>query len=187
MIGNKLQQNIIGLYNDDISRLLSIHQIAKLVDKTYPTVYNTVQEFFAQGILNKVESGRSHLCSINLENEKAIMLLALNEIAKKEKRRLGSVAGDIHKMNRQFRIDCIIKSGKSLVFVLDHIHDQEAIKNIYKSVHDYDLDFIDREGFRDYLIRNPPSKQQVVLSGYEQYYSMLATVVHQLIGRGVTQ
>ena len=85
MVVSKVGQEIIGIFNRDISASLSINQMAKILKKAYPNVNNTANNLIDENILNKNQEGHSYQCSINLENEKALLLLSLNEIMKKEK------------------------------------------------------------------------------------------------------
>ena len=85
MIENRLELDIISLYDNNLKSLFSINQISKKLDKKYPYINKKVKQLIKSDILQKINFGRSHLCSINLDSDRAIILLSLNEIRKKER------------------------------------------------------------------------------------------------------
>ena len=85
MIGNRLEKEILGIFDRDIYSLLSINQISKKLHKAYPYINAKVNELIKEGVLNKSQIGRSYLCSLNLNSEKTIALLSLMGTEKKEK------------------------------------------------------------------------------------------------------
>jgi len=85
MKDNDLQEDIIALYDNNLKNVFSINQIARLLKKPYPYINKKVSKMIDNGILNKLQIGRSYLCSLNLSNEKTLLLLTLLELRKKEK------------------------------------------------------------------------------------------------------
>ena len=79
MIGNKLELDIIRIFNRDITALLSINQIAHKLKKAYPHINAKVNDLINEGILNKRQIGRSYLCSVNLDNDKCVELARAND------------------------------------------------------------------------------------------------------------
>ena len=84
MIENKLDLDIISLYDRNLKSLYSINQISKRLNKRYPYINKKVNLLIQSNILQKVTLGRSHLCTLNLDNEETVILLSLNEIKKKQ-------------------------------------------------------------------------------------------------------
>ena len=84
MIGNKLEQAIIGILQDNLSCSLSINELAKRLKKAYPYINKKANYFFDEGILKKIPVGKSFLCFLNLNREKARILLSIRAINMRE-------------------------------------------------------------------------------------------------------
>ena len=186
MIGNKLELNIIGLFNRDISLLLSINQIAKKLNKAYPHINAKVNELIEQGILNKVQVGRSYLCSINLNDDKAVILLSLNEAIKKDKLLQQpsnkKLLEEISLIKNNFKVYTIFILGKKLIFVLDHIYDKEAIKNKFNQIKKFQLEFFTKQEFQDKAFAdNSMLKDHIILYSPVVYYELFQRVHSRLI------
>jgi len=69
--------DVIRLFSADLSRELTILQISKLIKKSYGYTNNKVRELIESGIINKKVIGHSILCTLNIENQQTIALLAL--------------------------------------------------------------------------------------------------------------
>lgn len=76
--------SIINLFCRDLARELTIRQISKLIKKSYAYSNKEVWELIDKEVLNKKEIGKSVICSINLKNEMARTLLALNSTLEKQ-------------------------------------------------------------------------------------------------------
>ncbi|MEM2138667.1 MAG: hypothetical protein QXM96_00775 [Candidatus Woesearchaeota archaeon] len=190
MIGNKLEKEIISIFNRDISSFLSINQIAKELNKAYPNINNKVNSLIKEGILTKIVAGKSYLCTINLENEKAIALLTLNESEKKQKYKgkIENLLLEIKDIKNRFNILTIILHNNSLIVVLDYLNDQEAIKNLYKEIKRFNLIFFDKTSFQQYLLKNKSVLSEfVILYSYEKYYELLSQIKNNLIFQNNTK
>jgi len=88
---NRLDLAILELFLRNTYLSLSINQIAIRLGKTYPNINKKVNELLEEGILNKIVIGRSHLCSLNLENPKTRLLLGILELKNLEENRPGLV------------------------------------------------------------------------------------------------
>lgn len=85
MIGeNRLDLAILELFLRNTYLRLSINQIATRLGKTYPNINKKVNELIREGVLSKMVVGRSHLCSLNLENPKTRLLSGLIELSRLE-------------------------------------------------------------------------------------------------------
>ena len=183
MIGNKLELRIIEIFNRDITLFLSINQIAKKLNKAYPHINTKVNEFIKEGIFNKVQVGRSYLCSINLDNTKAVALLMLNDAIKKEfflNKQSPKFAEELSKITKEFRIYTIFLSKKKIYFVLDHIHDKEAIKIISKELKRLDLMFLSKSQFQEQIIHDKNLLDKTILYSSQKYYELLNEIKAQL-------
>ncbi len=191
MVGSKLDQEIISIYNRDITALKSINQISHILNKSYPNINYKVNSLISKGILNKKEIGRSYLCSINLDSDKAVLLLSLNEVSKRDRKikKLGkNFIEDIKTIRSEFDIYTIILKKNKLFFVLDHIHDQEAIKNLFPKLNRFELIFLTKKEFKQYLIQNKDFLQRAtVLCCYESYYELLSEVYNRMMALRLSQ
>ncbi len=182
MTGNKLEKEIIGIFNRDISSFLSINQISKRLHKAYPYINSKVNSLINEGVLTKFNIGRSYQCSINLNSERAVALLTLNEVEKKEKlflkiKNINKALEDIKNIKNEFKIYTILLYNNSLIFVLDYLHDQEAIKNLFHSIKQFDLIFLDKSSFKKYLLANKSKlHEHAILYSYEKYFEIMGEV-----------
>ena len=183
MIGNKLEQEILGIYNRDITAVLSINQIAKKLNKAYPYINSKVNALIRQGVLKKVQVARSNLCSINLDSNKAIALLSLNEAIEREKllskTQFREFEHQIKDLSKNFKIDTIFFSKSKVCFILDHIYDKEAIKNQLKQKK-YDLIFYTKEFFQKELLENKSLLDKIVLYSPDKYFEIVNQIRNQL-------
>ena len=69
---------IIKLFSRDLNRELTIRKISKLIKKSYAHTNKEVWGLVKQGVLNHKEIGKSIICSINLKNDMARILLVFN-------------------------------------------------------------------------------------------------------------
>ncbi|MEM3373983.1 MAG: hypothetical protein QXE31_02060 [Candidatus Woesearchaeota archaeon] len=184
MVGSKLEKEIISIFNRDISTLLSINQISKKLKKSYPNINNKVNSLIKEGILTKLETGRSYLCTINLENEKAIALLTINEADKKKQyeKKINLIKEEINDIKNKFKVYTILLHNTTLIFVLDYLNDKEAIKNLYENIKKFDLIFFDKTSFQQYLIKNPNLLNEfIIIYSYEKYYELVNEIKNNLI------
>jgi DNA-binding Lrp family transcriptional regulator len=185
--GNKLENEILGVFSSNIYAMLSINQISKKLNRAYPYINSKVNELIEDGILDKIQIGHSYQCSINFSNEKAVALLTLNDVEKKNEtlHKLKShnrLLEDLLSIRKEFKIITILLKGKSLFFILDYLHDQEAIKNLYPGLKEYDLVFYDKKSFQQYLLHNKSKIYDFsVLYSHEKYFEILGEIKDQMI------
>ncbi len=128
MIGNKLEMDIIRLYDSNLVNLFSINQIASKLGKKYPYINKKVTEMLEQGVLNKIVVGKSYLCSLNLDNELTVIMLSLIEMSKKKKTRQDKVESFIERTRLSMTIHCVVQYGKKLLFVVEDLKDRRKIE-----------------------------------------------------------
>jgi len=75
---------IINIFYDNPTKVCSINEISKLLSWPYGSTYNYVQSLIKEGVLSSFPKGRANLCSLNLESQKAIELLSIISIPKKD-------------------------------------------------------------------------------------------------------
>ncbi|MEM4397307.1 MAG: hypothetical protein QW757_01625 [Candidatus Woesearchaeota archaeon] len=199
MTGNKLEKDIIEIFNRDISSFYTINQISKKLNKAYPYINNKVNSLIKEGILTKIVAGKSYLCTINLDSEKAIALLTLNEAEKKEKeiknKKIKNIISEIKEIKNKFSIYTILYYNsfnekeneketlkETIIFVLDYINDKEAIKNSYPILNKFNLIFFEIDSFENYLVKNYHLISKfIVLYSYEKYYEILNEIKNKLL------
>ena len=184
MIVSKVEQDVIELFNRDITQLLSINQIAKLLGKAYPHINSKVNNLIALNVLNKMEAGRSYLCSLNLKNSLTIALLSLDEAVKKQKleKKHLKLTKEIRLIQKKFNIHTIIHSRRKLIFVLDHIYDKEAIKKFAKSLKSINSEYYTKKDFQDHIKTNILIlKNKTVVYSCEKFYDILDEIMPEIM------
>ena len=188
MIGNDLEQEIIGLYIDDISSLYSINQIATSLGKKYPYINKKVTNLIQNKIFKKTIIGRSHLCSLNLSNDETVYLLILAEIRKKKKAleknpSLNTLLEYIHKAKRVVSIHLAIMHQKKLMFVLEDEKEKEQLNNAFvkQAAQGYQIEMYTKESFSQEILKNKELQEQhTILLGYEKYYEYVKNIEDEL-------
>ncbi|MFC1648668.1 hypothetical protein ACFL1B_04385 [Nanoarchaeota archaeon] len=185
MAGNNLEQEIIALYNKDITALHSINQIAATLGKAYPYINKKATSLIKSRILNKTVIGRSHLCSINLASDEATWMLILNEIKARQRAEesdphLTELLSRIQEVSKVVTIYSVVKIGKRLVFVLENI-DDKAILEKSVSINSYKLECCTKREFLEMLIQDEKLlKERVILFSYEYFYQCMKEVEPQI-------
>ena len=80
----KLELKIVDLLARNLEKKFTINNVAKLLKEHYSFVHRIVNKLFEDGVIYKDKVGKSYICSLNLENEKTLILLQLSEIEKKD-------------------------------------------------------------------------------------------------------
>ena len=84
MIGNRLEQDIIKVFQDNITETYSINAHSKLLGKAYPYINRKTNFFIKEGILRKINLGNSYQCFLNLKSEKTKIFMMMNELNKRD-------------------------------------------------------------------------------------------------------
>ena len=79
-----LALKIVGLYDTRPEAEFSIREIAKQLKATYSFVYQAVDSLVKDGVLSVAVKGRAKMCALNLENDRALALLAVYSVDMKE-------------------------------------------------------------------------------------------------------
>lgn len=188
MIGNALEQEIIGLYNVDINSMYSINQIASLLNKKYPYINKKVTFLIEQNIFKMTIVGRSHLCSLNLKNEETIFTLILNEIKRKKaalekNSSLNKIMGYIERLSKTADLRIVLKNEDSIIFISEN---KEKCDNVSKGVlkqafYNYKSEFLTKDEFLKKLLNdNSLHQKKVILYGFEKYYEYIREIEDEL-------
>lgn len=164
-----LEQEILGTYDHNPVAVYSINQISKRVGKSYPYINKKVHALIDQGILNRKETGRSHLCSINFSNKHAIMLLALNELEKH-----ADVPEDAMQLAKE--LDAAKHEGPINALVYDPTTNQLLVIAPHAPRIDAKHQHLTTDELRKRLLADEDFyARRVVISGHEHFFSLLAT------------
>ncbi|MEE8358998.1 MAG: hypothetical protein V3R82_06270, partial [Candidatus Hydrothermarchaeales archaeon] len=68
---------IIKQYERNPEADFTINQIANAIGGTYSHVYKNIGELVEAGVLNRVKKGNTSLCTLNMENARTRLMLAL--------------------------------------------------------------------------------------------------------------
>ena len=104
----KLELKIVDLLARNTERKFTINEIAKSLKEYYSFVHRIVNKLIKDSVVTKEKAGKSYLCSINLYNEKTIILVNLSKIEKKN---------DLYNSNKELKIilEDFVKSAESLI------------------------------------------------------------------------
>jgi DNA-binding Lrp family transcriptional regulator len=173
-VNERLEQEIIGLYNADIGGAYSINEIARRLNRAYPYIHKKVSELLAQGILTEVTIGKSHLCSVNLANDDAILLLSLNESSKKKEAfkkdlHLKTLIHNLEETND--KIATIIKTRAGIIIVAESDFTLKIPTAKVFSV----------QAFKEsYLLDEDARKTHIVLYSFERYFQIMKDIQGKL-------
>lgn len=178
MVGNSLEQEIIGLYNAELTASYSINEIAKRLNKTYPYIYKKVSMLISQGILKKVVIGRSYLCSINFSNDTAILLLSLNEVSKKKRLlrnnpRISALLQHLETKKKQYKLQSVVKVKDRLLII-------SSLKSLGARLSPRPI-MLNENSFQEYLVQHKEAtSDHVVLYSCEKYFECVKEVEGKL-------
>ena len=179
MTFNKLDQEIIALYDSNLKDVFSINQISKKLNKKYPYINKKVTDLLNLKVLKKIEIGRSYLCSLNLDQERTILFLTFNELSKKE--RLYRKRPKIKKIEEMIRssseavISFAVYAGDRIIVVVEN----ESGKKIFKASQlksQVKLSFMNKQAFFSALLDNTDGlfTNHTVIYGYERFFEMIS-------------
>lgn len=178
MIFGDVDIEIIELFSKNLVAFYSINQIAKLLNKTYPYVNKRVSYLIGEGILKKVKLGAAHLCSLNLSNDKTILLLSLTEIEKREEfikknTELGKALELLEQERRNRTIHCAFLHNNTIFFVLEDPQFSIEIQGFQTSV-------INKDEFLKLVVKGDVLKEHIILYGSEKYFQFIKEVEREL-------
>jgi hypothetical protein len=173
-VNERLEQEIIRLYNDDIGGAYSINEIARRLKRAYPYIHKKVTELLTQGILTEVTIGKSHLCSVNLANDDAILLLSLNE--SKRKREL---------LKREPKLKTLLQNlegtASNIITILKAKGEVIIVSAQPVSHKVLGATVMDRESFKEFYLNDDEARRtHVVLSSFEQYHAIMRDIQGKL-------
>ncbi|MGV8171698.1 MAG: hypothetical protein ACP5OA_03330 [Candidatus Woesearchaeota archaeon] len=187
MIGNKLEQSIISVFQDDLSSTFSINQVSKILKKSYPLINKKSNFFLHEGVLKKIDIGRSYQCFLNMGNEKTRVLMAMNELNKKESsiqknQILSGVTDEAYQLAKKFNIQTVVLYKKAIIFVMDDTRKKQDILEISVLTKDYTLLFFDKKGFQEYFVENKDiQKYHLILYNVDICLNLITEIADKLL------
>ena len=186
MIVSKVEQDVVELFNRDITQILSINQIAKSLEKAYPHINSKVNNLIDLNVLKKMQAGRSYLCSLNLKSSLAIALLSFDEAVKKQKleKKHTEIFNELNNIVKEFKVYTVFFSKKKIYFVLDHIYDKEAIKNNSKLSKKEKTEFLTLKDFQKLLLEKPELlKHKTIIYSCEKFFELTNEIFPKLMNK----
>jgi len=186
MIGNKLEQSIIEVFQNDMSSTFSINQVSKILKKSYPLINKKSNFFLQEGVLNKINIGKSYQCFLNVQNDKTRVLMTLNEIRKREQILSNSTDKELsqepHELATKFPIDSIVLYKKTLIFVSDEKFNHESLKQHSILTSKFTFIFMDKERLKTFFMENKDFRQyHVILHNPYRFIELLSELKDKLI------
>ena len=190
MIGNKLEQSIIAVFQNNLSNTYSINEISRILKKSYPNINKKSNYFLKEGILKKINIGKSYQCFLNLDSEKTKIFMAVNELNIKEEflkdnKEFGKVFDELSQIYKRFSVDTIIYFKKNLIFILKDLSDKVSISELTVMSRAYNHQFMTVQEFQALFLNDMElQKNHVVLFSVENYLQMLSEINDKLFMKG---
>ncbi len=112
----RLELKILDLMSKNLEKEFTINEIAKTLNETYSFVNRVTNRLIKDKVIIKKKIGKAYLCSLNLENDRTIALLHLNEVNKKEE--FYEKNGEIRLILKDFLEKLKSKFKENLIFVV---------------------------------------------------------------------
>jgi hypothetical protein len=187
MIGNKLEQSIISVFQENLSETFSINSVSKILKKSYPNINKKSNFLLKEGILGKIIIGNSYQCFLNLNNDKAKIYIAINELNKRDSliqrdKIFQAIIDEIQQIGKRHNIETVMLYKKNLLFVCDNIEIKQEIQNMSFLTKDFVLLFIDRKTFQErFLADYDLQKYHYVLLNTENYANIISELNDRLL------
>ena len=187
MIGNKLEQSIISVFQENLSETFSINSVSKILKKSYPNINKKSNFLLKEGILGKIIIGNSYQCFLNLNNDKAKIYIAINELNKRDSliqrdKIFQAIIDEIQHIGKRHNIETVMLYKKNLLFVCDNIEIKQEIQNMSFLTKDFVLLFIDRKTFQErFLADYDLQKYHYVLLNTENYANIISELNDRLL------
>ncbi|MEM4711267.1 MAG: hypothetical protein QXL18_04955 [Candidatus Woesearchaeota archaeon] len=191
MIGNKLEQSIIGIFESNLSETFSINSISKILNKAYPYINKKSKSLINEGVLGKINIGNSYQCYLNLKNDKAKIFLAMIEINKKESLLKNSpqiinVINELTQITAKFDIETALLYKKNIILIQRNIKNSEfekkRISDYTLLTQQYNLILMSRKEFQDIFVNNEDlRKYHYVLINTENYVNIISEIYDILL------
>ncbi len=191
MIGNKLEQSIISVFQEDLSSTYSINQVSKILKKSYPLINKKSNFFLKEGVLKKINIGKSYQCFLNMHSDKTKVLMAVNEINKREvfaqkNAQFDGLLDELSQLAKTYRIDTVVLYKKTLIFVTSDTDQKNDILETSILTKDYNLLFFTRKTFQERFVEDRDlQKYHLILYNTDICLSLITNVAEKLLVNGL--
>ena len=202
MLANKFQTKLLQLFDENFNSEFTINQISKKIGLDYAYVNREINKIIKKEIISKKTVGNSNLCSLNLKNDEAIVLIFDYETSKKsvfykKHKILKTYFLDLFKEIKGFDIYSFIIFGsyakgketeKSDLDILIVIEDKKKSDKLHKIINNsFSLSnveispmIIDRKDFVEMLankiklnVGKEALKNHIILHGIERFWELV--------------
>jgi len=180
------QQDLIALFDRNIKASYTINHISKLLKKPYAYTHGKIKKLVEQNIIKAVPIGNSLLCSLNIYEDKTLVLLTLNEISKKKefiiREKINSaLVENIKSIKCDFDIYTAVLnlSSNELFFVIKDNKDIPKIKNALV-IKKYSCHFSTPDEFRHNLVKSNLLQNHIVIYSCEKYFEIIQSLDKEL-------
>jgi predicted nucleotidyltransferase len=148
-----MELKMVNFLAGNMDKKVTINEIAKATKEHYSFVHRIINRLSKDGVITKIKAGKAYLCSFNLENEKALILLQLSEIEKRK---------EFYEKNKELRLvlDDFVALEKSQSKILSVVLFGSYSKGTATKESDIDLLI---------LSRNKPSIGKTIKEIYAKY------------------
>ena len=191
MIGNKLEQSIISVFQEDLSSTYSINQVSKILKKSYPLINKKSNYFLKEGILKKINVGKSYQCFLNVHSDKTKVFMAVNEINKREvfaqkTSHFNILIDELSQLAKKYKIDTVVLYKKTLIFVTSDTEQKNDILNTSILTKDYNLLFFTKKSFQERFLEDKDlQKYHLILYNTDVYLNLITSIADKLIVNGL--
>lgn len=193
MIGNKLEQSIIKVFEENLSETHSINSISKILKKSYPNINRKSNFLIKEGVLGKIDIGKSYQCYLNLNNDKAKIFLAMIEINKKDlfisrNPKCSNTVTELFHLSKKFQIETIVMHKKNLIFVYRDTIKKEDILEQTLLTQEFNIVFLNRKEFQNQFLSNIDlQRYHYVLLNTENYVNIISEMNDKLVTKRLSE
>lgn len=187
MIGNKLEGEIIRVFEENLTETFSINSISKKLKKSYPNINKKSHFLLKEGILGKIDIGKSYQCFLNLNNDKAKIFLAMIELNKRDSLisknpKFHDIVFELFQLGKKFNIETAIIHKKNLILVCHESCKKGDILEQTLLTQEFNIVFLSRKQFQDQFLSNTDlQRYHYVLLNTENYVNIISELNDKLI------
>lgn len=193
MIGNKLEQSIIKVFEENLSETFSINSISKILKKSYPNINRKSHFLIREGILGKIEVGKSYQCYLNLANDKAKIFLAMIEINKKDlllqkDPAFYNIVLELRQLSKKFGVETAVMHKKNLILVFHEKYKKEDILEQTLLTQKFNIVFLSRKEFQNQFLNNDDLRRyHHVLLNTENYVNIISEINESIMTKRIIE
>ena len=158
-----IELDIVRLFDTNLRGFYTINSIAGQLGKAYPFIHRKVHALIELGVLRSVQVGKSHCCTIDLRNRRAVLYLTELELEKRAK-----LAEQVQAAAKKLEQDGTLAIetavyGNGVIYVIG-TGQYPGTKTITAAE------------FKELLLTTDLFKHHTVLHGYERFFGYLSSL-----------